>query len=248
MNAARRHEASASVRRLAFFLLLLALLQAGCGGGRRESAPATPPRVGDAVVASNDVSHSGVKFAGPRAAAGHVTGRPVFGSLKLAPPVGLGSTQASCAGTNLVPNADNVSAVRRATLCLLNAERKARGLVALRLNSQLALAAIRHSRDMVNNKYFAHTSPSGVTFVRRIRKAGYMNGYTSWTIGENLAWGGGTYATPAAIVRAWMQSPEHKANILNGRYRQAGFGIVIGLPVRGSSSGATYSNEFGKRA
>jgi uncharacterized protein YkwD len=227
-------------------VLLVAGVLVGCAG--HDAAPAGQPRIATAVLASNDPSGFGVEVRNPRAVSGQVVGEPLLQTLDLAPPVGLGSAQASCSGTNLTPTGDNLTAVRKATLCLINAERKARGLVALRLNSNLATAAIRHSRDMVKKKYFAHTTPSGVTFDQRIRNAGYMSGYTRWTVGENLAWGAGGAATPAEIVQAWMESTHHRANILNAKFRQAGFGIVVGLPVSGYSSGATYSNEFGRRS
>jgi uncharacterized protein YkwD len=236
------------VNRFALLPLALVVALSGCGGEHESSlARAGQPHVGEAVVGTNDPAGSGVELGDQQPGAGYRTGEPLLDSLDLAPPVGLGTAQASCSGTRLVPNAENLTAVRKATLCLINAERKARGLVALRLNSELALAAVRHSRDMVKNKYFAHTSPSGATFVQRIKKAGYMTRYTSWTVGENLAWGAGTPATPAEIVRAWMQSRAHRANILNGKFRHAGFGIVVGVPVSGFSGGATYSNEFGRR-
>jgi uncharacterized protein YkwD len=215
----------------------------GCGGGGDQVAAASQaPHLGHAQFATNDSSTAGEAFDDDA-----VMGEPSL-DVDLVPPAGLGTAQASCSGTNLTPDADNLAAVRKATLCLLNAERTSRGLRALRLNSDLALAALRHSRDMVKNKYFAHTSPPGVTFVQRIRKTGYFDGYKSWTAGENLAWGAGSSATPAEIVRAWMNSTGHRANILNGKFRQTGFGIVIGLPVNGYTSGATYSNEFGKRS
>jgi uncharacterized protein YkwD len=59
----------------------------------------------------------------------------------------------------------------------------------------------------------------------------------------------GDAATPATIVRAWMHSPGHRANILNRRFREIGIGVASGAPVRdgAAKSGATYATEFGLR-
>src|SRR4051812_15578406 len=62
----------------------------------------------------------------------------------------------------------SLAAARSATLCLLNAERRAHGERRLRINRKLRLAAEQHARDMVRNHYFAHDTPSGQSFVQRI--------------------------------------------------------------------------------
>jgi uncharacterized protein YkwD len=96
--------------------------------------------------------------------------------------------------------------------------------------------------------YFNHTSRSGASFVDRIRRAGYLRGARGWSVGENLAWGTGGLGTPQAIVRAWMNSPGHRDNILNGRFREIGVGISPGAPVGGVGNGATYATSFGSRS
>ncbi len=60
---------------------------------------------------------------------------------------------------------------------------------------------------------------------------------------ENIAWGSGRLETPRAIVRAWMRSRGHRANIL-GRFDEIGIGISNGTPRRGLD-GATYATSFG---
>ncbi len=152
-----------------------------------------------------------------------------------------------CAGAATSPSAAAPGQVRRAVLCLLNHRRRAHGLGALRENAQLRVAAQRHSRDMARRGYFAHTSLSGASMTDRIRRAGYLR-RGAWSIGENIAWGSGTRAPAAAIVRAWMASPGHRANILAPRYREVGIGIAVGVPVRGAGAGATYTTDFGRRA
>jgi uncharacterized protein YkwD len=98
----------------------------------------------------------------------------------------------------------------------------------------------------VAQHYFDHTAPSGLTFSDRILQAGYADPDGAWQIGENLAWGTGTAATPAAIMNAWMNSPEHRANILQGDYRELGVGLQLGTPGD-PTQGLTVSAEFGVR-
>ena len=130
------------------------------------------------------------------------------------------------------------------TLCLINAERHAHGVKPVRHDAKLYQAAIRHSRDMVAKRYFAHNSRSGARFSARIASTGWMNGRGRWAVGENLGWGSGTQATPRSIVAAWMHSAGHRANLLNPRYHVIGIGIASGAPA-GSNDGATYTTDFG---
>jgi uncharacterized protein YkwD len=151
-----------------------------------------------------------------------------------------------CAGADTDPAAMTVKQIRAATICLLNVERRKRGRAALRHNPGLALAGQRHARDMVSRRYFAHVSRSGAEFGDRIRRTGYLRGGGRAVLGENLAWGGGRHATPRRIVRSWMRSPGHRANILQRRFREVGIGVVRRIPVGGRNRGATYAAEFGR--
>lgn len=153
----------------------------------------------------------------------------------------------SCGPTDARPGTISQPTLRRTTLCLVNRERARRGRRALRHNRRLAIAGIRHARDMVRRNYFSHDSPSGASFLDRIRRTGYFRGARSWAAGENLAWGSGGHATPRSIVRSWMASPGHRANILQRRFREIGVGIVLGTPRVGLPTGATYATEFGLR-
>jgi len=140
----------------------------------------------------------------------------------------------------------SVKAARSATLCLLNGQRRKHHLGSLRFNRRLAVAALGHARDMVANDYFAHDTPSGQDFVQRIMRTDYVPAASAWKLGENLAWGSKAKSTPREIVRAWMASPGHRANILNGAFREIGIAIVVGAPVpRAGRAAATYATEFG---
>jgi uncharacterized protein YkwD len=141
------------------------------------------------------------------------------------------------------PCATGASA-RTTTLCLINAERSKAGAQPLRLDARLNRAAVRHSRDMVAKRYFAHESRSGARFSSRIADTGWMSGRSRWSVGENLAWGSGTRATPTSIVAAWMHSAGHRHNMLDPRFHVIGIGIVSGAPV-GANGGSTYTTDFG---
>ena len=154
----------------------------------------------------------------------------------------------SCAGAYAQPSGGNLPTVRRATLCLLNRERKQHGLGRLRSSEPLKTVATRYARQMAARDFFDHVSPTGSTFVDRIKGSSYLDAGDGYSLGENLAWGGGNLATPKLIVRAWMNSPGHRANILNGGFRDIGVGVVPGVPVAGGGPGATYVNEFGTRS
>ena len=152
---------------------------------------------------------------------------------------------ADCPRADELPGRMSVAEVRVATLCLINAERGEHGLAPLRQEGRLALAGTRHVRDMVRGRYFAHASRSGAAFSSRILRTGYARGRRA-TLGENLAWGTGSLASPRRIVRGWMASPGHRANILNGAFREIGIAVVGGTPQTGRN-GATYATEFGRR-
>jgi uncharacterized protein YkwD len=155
----------------------------------------------------------------------------------------------ACSNASLVPDAGNLATVEQATLCLVNRERAADGLPALADNRSLDVVATAHSAEMVSRDYFSHRSPSGATAVTRIRTSGYVRRSTRVAVGENVATAGGPLATPANVVRGWMISPQHRANILSRGFRASGVGVVLGMPSRDAlgwrGSGATYTEDLG---
>lgn len=102
---------------------------------------------------------------------------------------------------------------------LVNEVRAENGLGALKLNSDLSDVARAKSQDMHDNNYFAHESPTyGSPFEMMT-----AFGISYRTAGENIAMG---YRTPQAVMDAWMNSPGHRANILNASFTQIGVGYV----------------------
>jgi uncharacterized protein YkwD len=158
------------------------------------------------------------------------------------------SAALACDGADAVPTADSIGSTRD-TLCLLNQERSSRGLSKLRANSRLRDAAQSYSRNMVANNFFDHVSPGGSTLVSRVKATKYLVGANGWSLGENIAWGGSTRATPRQTVDAWMHSAGHKRNILTGSFDEIGVGVAIGAPAElpGDMPSATYTTDFGSR-
>jgi uncharacterized protein YkwD len=150
---------------------------------------------------------------------------------------------AACAGAGAPLGAARSAAVQGAILCLVNAERAARGLAPVRRAAALEVAAQRHAVDMTARRYFAHVSPSGGNVEKRARRAGYLTA-PCYVLGEDLGWAPADAASADAVVAAWMASPGHRAVILDGDFREAGIGFVSRAPV-GDGSGATFVLEVG---
>ena len=104
-------------------------------------------------------------------------------------------------------------------LTLTNAERAKQGLAPLQADTKLMAAAREKSEDMQKNNYFSHTSPTFGSPFDRLKALGIS--YKA--AGENIAKG---QRTPAQVVQAWMDSPGHRANILNDKYTHLGVGFV----------------------
>jgi uncharacterized protein YkwD len=158
------------------------------------------------------------------------------------------TVSSDCPNANLTPDAANSASVQAATVCLVNDERIRFGESALIENAQLASVADNHSRDMDARDYFSHISPTGETLLVRVQASGFIpNGNVGYTIGENIAWGTLWLATPNAIVKAWMESPGHRANILDAGFRYTGVGVDTNLPhsMSGGQAGGMYTQDFG---
>ncbi len=102
---------------------------------------------------------------------------------------------------------------------LINNERARAGLALLNTDARLMQAARAHSQDMADRGFFNHIGSNGSNPGQRMTAAGY-----SWrTYAENIAAG---YPAPEDVVRGWMNSPGHRANILSNDVRDIGVGFV----------------------
>jgi uncharacterized protein YkwD len=133
-----------------------------------------------------------------------------------------------------------------AVLCMHNAERSSHGLGTLQWSTQLSTAASRHAQDMVRRHYFSHRSPAGGDYMRRVAATGYTRGASCYAAGENLLFGHGRMSA-AQMLQAWMASAPHRRNILQGRWREFGLGVVLRSPS-GEPGGVTIVAVFGKRS
>ena len=116
---------------------------------------------------------------------------------------------------------DGVTDFEKQVVTLVNEIRAEKGLQPLTYHWELSRVARIKSQDMKDNRYFAHNSPVYGSPAAMIRNFGIS--YRS--AGENIAKG---YATPQAVVNAWMNSSGHRANILSANYTHIGVGYVSG--------------------
>lgn len=152
-----------------------------------------------------------------------------------------------CADAETRPTEENLSTIRQATLCLVNAERVKRDRSALEANADLAEAARAKAADMVEQRYFAHAGPDGRGARDWIGETNYLDGARRTGIGENLGWASEGGATPLRLVQGWMNSPSHRQNILRKQWADSGIGVVLGAPREEGGGGATYVQMFGFR-
>ncbi|WP_371407258.1 CAP domain-containing protein [Kribbella sp. NBC_00662] len=122
-------------------------------------------------------------------------------------------------------------------LALTNQERAKAGCGPLRTNSALTKAAQAHASDMVDEHYFAHDSLDGRSPFDRMKAAGFKGG----AMAENIAVG---YSSPSAVVTGWMNSPGHRANILNCSYTMIGIGYDSGQ-VKPDWGNGSWVQDFG---
>ena len=104
---------------------------------------------------------------------------------------------------------------------LTNQQRQSANLPLLRYNSTLSESATKKAQDMFTNNYWAHNSPSGKSPWEFFKETGYDYSIA----GENLA---KDFADTESLLKAWMKSPTHKANIINQKYKEIGIGVVNG--------------------
>ncbi|MDR3551652.1 MAG: CAP domain-containing protein [Clostridia bacterium] len=131
-----------------------------------------------------------------------------------------------------IPNASSVTTMESQVVTLVNQQRAKHGLQQLKVNSTLSYVARLKSQDMINKKYFGHTSPTyGSPFTMM-----QHYGIRFSAAGENIAMG---QRTAQQVMTDWMNSPGHRANILGAMYTQIGVGCAK------SSNGTLYwTQEF----
>lgn len=130
---------------------------------------------------------------------------------------------------------------RGGLLSATNQQRANNGAAALSENSKLNSAAQAKANDMVAKNYWSHNTPGGDPPWVFIDAAGYD--YTK--AGENLAYG---FATSADTVTGWMNSPSHKANLLDTAFTEVGFGFANSSNYVGTGQQTIVVAMYGKPA
>jgi uncharacterized protein YkwD len=128
--------------------------------------------------------------------------------------------------------------------CLTNYARAQQGLAPLQLNTTLNAAGQAKLKSNVGCAEFSHT-PCGQPFDTVF--SSYVQGATSYQIGENIAWGTGNYGTPRQTMNGWVHSAGHRENILTAAYAELGIGYLPGQTFQGYDGATLWSQEFGLR-
>jgi uncharacterized protein YkwD len=120
------------------------------------------------------------------------------------------------------PPVSSVGGAAGVEFALVNQDRASNGVAGLAFSGTLARVAQYRAQDMLNRNYFSHYDPSNgqLAFVELFHLWGI--GYS--TAGENIAWS--TNPSMAQINVMFMNSPDHRANILNGAYHRVGIGVA----------------------
>jgi uncharacterized protein YkwD len=139
----------------------------------------------------------------------------------------------------------DLATAETAMLCLTNYARAQSGLPALHLNAPLDNAGQAKLAADVSCGEFTHT-PCGRPFDSVFST--YVQGATSYQIGENIAWGTGNFGTPRGAMNGWLHSDGHRANILTAAYTEIGIGYSPGQTFQGYSGATLWSQEFGVRS
>ncbi len=131
----------------------------------------------------------------------------------------------------------------------LNAIRVQHHLVPLKLNAELTDSAAAHTQEMEQDGYFAHNSADGTVFWKRIQQWYAQGASRYWSVGENLLWSAPYIGAPGAL-QLWMNSPEHRANILDPNWREIGISAIHVASAPGAYKGlevTVITTDFGVR-
>jgi uncharacterized protein YkwD len=129
--------------------------------------------------------------------------------------------------------------------CLTNYARAQQSLPPLRLSTTLNAAGQAKLASDLSCGEFSHT-PCGQPF--DIVFGTYLKGAASYQIGENIAWGTGSFGTPRQTMSGWLHSTGHRENILTAAFAELGVGYLPGQTFQGYSGATLWSQEFGLRS
>jgi uncharacterized protein YkwD len=165
----------------------------------------------------------------------------------------LGAGSAAAAGDRCgryaqPPREGTLHQLRTSVLCLVNRVRERHGIAPLRYSADLRRSASGHSQSMVRTHTLSHFGPRGSTVLARIARTGYLSHASSYRLAENIGAGTGRRnGSPLAMIRDWVQSPQHRRNLLDRSLRDFGVGVARGDPFADSGDAATYTLDFASR-
>jgi uncharacterized protein YkwD len=131
----------------------------------------------------------------------------------------------------------------------INDLRLARGLKPFTTSAKLSAAAAQHTREMGAEGYFEHNSRDSTAFWKRIERWYPSKGWSSWSVGENLVYSSPDL-TAGETVDLWMNSPPHRANLLNRTWREIGISAIHFEQAPGEYAGqpvTIVTADFGTR-
>jgi uncharacterized protein YkwD len=131
----------------------------------------------------------------------------------------------------------------------INNFRRAHQLPPLKFSTRLTAAARAHTQEMAQQGYFAHDSANGSAFWRRIQGFYTSSPWRYWSVGENLLWSSPD-VSPRHALEMWLASPEHKANLMNARWREIGVAALHEAAAPGVFKGldvTIVTTDFGVR-
>ncbi|MGX1488595.1 sigma-70 family RNA polymerase sigma factor [Streptomyces tendae] len=202
----------------------------------RGAGAAVPDELVEPSPVSTSASPSASASTSPKPSAKpskKTTPSPSAKKTEKATPTGQAPTRASRKAAS-APQQGAPSGTVGQVVALVNKERAAAGCGPLAEDSLLDKSAQAHSADMAARDFFDHTNPDGADPGQRITAAGYR-----WsTYGENIAMG---QQTPEAVMESWMNSPGHRANILNCSFKDIGVGVHEG------PGGPWWTQNFGAK-
>jgi uncharacterized protein YkwD len=161
----------------------------------------------------------------------------------------LGSLAAPPAHSGQAANRVALSSLESGILSDLNKIRAQHGLQPVKISVRFTASAVQHSKEMGTDGYFEHSSHDGTAFWKRIVHWYGQTGYRYWSVGENLLWSSPD-VDPARAMQLWMNSPEHRANILSARWREIGISAEHFAAAPGTYKGlevTIITTDFGVR-
>ena len=156
----------------------------------------------------------------------------------------------ACADAQLQPGLSTIRRVELAIACLINEQRALAALPPLRMDGRLEDSAAFHTADMINRSFFAHQARGRPSVLQRIRSARYFTRVVTGLYAENLGFGPPERATAENLVRAFMKSDVHRANILYPGVAHQGVSGALADPDSAFYSdypAAVFTIDFGAR-